>query len=66
MKKTEKELNEFVNQAEKINRQNRESANRLLAAEGKIWEERRTKGGIVEFVRGIYRNNGARAAWVWK
>lgn len=36
MKKTEKELNEFVNQAEKINRQNRESANRLLAAEGKI------------------------------
>lgn len=31
-----KEANEFVDFAEKINRQNRESANWLLAAKGKI------------------------------
>ena len=40
MKKTQKELDEFVSLAEKINRQNRERASWLLATESKTREDR--------------------------
>ena len=64
MKKTQKELDEFVSLAEKINRQNRERASWLLATESKTREDRWTKGGIVEFVSRIYRKyNETKAAW---
>ena len=39
MKKIQKELDEFVSLAEKINRQNRERASWLLATESKIRED---------------------------